>query len=203
MTFGSLTMCQVLSDGRQRQISTTSASTINFTICSFFFVLWKDSNICLSFNVLLFSLHCGLHGLLFCTGVRSLIKCPGYNTKQSHGEATLMLELWGMLIYCHAPGLLWSGVVASERVLFMGQIELICVIMLNRLFRNRTVFISKCVNKKIILKWIVWKSYRNGLIRRKVFIYRKKNQPTNQPTPPDNKYSFHVNEHLGYPSGQN
>ena len=45
-----------------------------------------------------------------------------------------MLELWEMgntpslpLL----PGLLWLGVVALDRVLYMGQKELNCVLMLN------------------------------------------------------------------------
>ena len=29
-------------------------------------------------------------------GQNSPNKCPGYDTKQSHGEAPVMLELWGM-----------------------------------------------------------------------------------------------------------
>ena len=56
-----------------------------------------------------------------------LNKCHGYDTKQSDGEAPVMLELWGM---CSIPSLplfpgpLWPKVVAPERVLSMGQIEL-------------------------------------------------------------------------------
>ena len=45
-----------------------------------------------------------------------------------------MLELRGMQSTPSLPslqGLLWSGVVASDRVLCMGQIELNCVLMLN------------------------------------------------------------------------
>ena len=56
------------------------------------------------------------------------------NAKQSDGEASVMLELWGM----HTNPLLlsltvslWPGDVASNRVLSMGQIELNSVLMLN------------------------------------------------------------------------
>ena len=45
-----------------------------------------------------------------------------------------MLELWGMqstLSLPSLPGPLWSGVVAPDRVLSMGQIKLNCVLMLN------------------------------------------------------------------------
>ena len=45
-----------------------------------------------------------------------------------------MLELWGMrstLSLPWLPGLLWYGVVAYDRVLSMGQIELNGVLMLN------------------------------------------------------------------------
>ena len=46
---------------------------------------------------------------------------------KSDGEAPVMLELWGMWStpsLLSLPGLLRPGVVASDRVLFMGQIEL-------------------------------------------------------------------------------
>ena len=61
-------------------------------------------------------------------------ECPGYNTKQSDGEAPVMLELWGMwstppLSFLTGPQ--WPGVVAHDRVISMGQIELNSVHMLN------------------------------------------------------------------------
>ena len=46
-----------------------------------------------------------------------------------------MLELWGMRITPSLPSLpgpLWPRVVTTDRVLSMGQIELNCVLMLNR-----------------------------------------------------------------------
>ena len=63
--------------------------------------------------------------------LRDPTKC---NTKQSDGGLPLMLELWGMqstFSLPSLPGPLWPGVVASDRVLSMGQIELNCVLMLN------------------------------------------------------------------------
>ena len=41
---------------------------------------------------------CWIHRLLLCRGVRPspLNECPGYDTKQSDGEALVMLELWRM-----------------------------------------------------------------------------------------------------------
>ena len=47
-----------------------------------------------------------------------------------------MLELWGMRCTPSLPllpGPLWPGVVAPDRVLSMGQIELNCVLILNRM----------------------------------------------------------------------
>ena len=57
-----------------------------------------------------------------------------YDTKQSDGEAPVMLELWG--IQCtpsllSLPGPYRSRVVAPDRILSMGQIELNYVLMLN------------------------------------------------------------------------
>ena len=56
-----------------------------------------------------------------------LKECPGYDTKQSDGEALVMLELWGMRNTPSLPslfGLLWPGAVATDKVLSKGQIEL-------------------------------------------------------------------------------
>ena len=54
-------------------------------------------------------------------------KCPGYDIKQSDSEALVMLELWGMQKTPSMPsflGPLWLAVLAPDRVLSMGQIEL-------------------------------------------------------------------------------
>ena len=61
-------------------------------------------------------------------------ECPGYDTKQSDGGCTVMLELWGVaefsLHYHHSQE--WPGVVAIDRVYYLlGQIELNCVLMLS------------------------------------------------------------------------
>ena len=56
-----------------------------------------------------------------------LNKCPWYDTKQSDCETPAMLELWGMRntpSLPSFPGPIWSEVVAPDRVLSMGQIEL-------------------------------------------------------------------------------
>ena len=55
-------------------------------------------------------------------------------TQKSDDEASIILELWVMLSNLLLPsilGPLWAGVVAPDRVLFMGQIELNCVLKLN------------------------------------------------------------------------
>ena len=54
-------------------------------------------------------------------------ECPGYDIKQSDGEAPVMLELWGMWstpLLLSLPGPLWPKVVAPNRVWSMGWIEL-------------------------------------------------------------------------------
>ena len=66
-----------------------------------------------------------IHQLFLCRGVRPPKDCPGYDTKQSDSEITLMMDLWGNAEYN------WPGVVAPDRVLFIGQIELNCTLMLN------------------------------------------------------------------------
>ena len=96
---------------------------------------------------------CRIHWLLLCRGVRPPItttECPGYDTKQSDGVVPVMLELWGMWrtpSLPSLPGLLWSRVVATDRVLSMGQIEVNCVLILNWIVWNRTV---------LTFNWIVF-----------------------------------------------
>ena len=54
-------------------------------------------------------------------------ECPGYNTKPSDGDSPVMLEIQGIqstLLMPLLSGSLWPGVVAPDRVLSMGQIEL-------------------------------------------------------------------------------
>ena len=77
---------------------------------------------------------CRIHQLHLCRRVRLPNECPGYDTKQSDGEAPVMLELWGMWSIPLLPSLpspLWPGIVAPDRALSMGEIELKCVLMLN------------------------------------------------------------------------
>ena len=80
-------------------------------------------------------------------------ECPGYDTKQSDSEVPVMLELWGMQSTSSLPyllGPLWPGVVAPDRVLSMGQIELKCVLILHWITWNRTVLIFKlCTYDKL------------------------------------------------------
>ena len=61
-------------------------------------------------------------------------ECPVNDTKQSDSEVPVMLELWGMRSTSSLPSLpgpLWPRVVASVRVLSLGQIEINCVLKLN------------------------------------------------------------------------
>ena len=74
------------------------------------------------------------------------------DTKQSDGEVRVMLELWAIQSIPSLPSLLyplWPGVVTPDRFLFMGQIELKCVLMLNWTAWNRTVLYAK----QVCLKW--------------------------------------------------
>ena len=72
--------------------------------------------------------------------------CPRYDTKQSDRGVPVMLELLGIRSIPSLPllpGPLWPRVVALDRVLSMDQIEIKCVLMLNRIVRNRTVLTFK------------------------------------------------------------
>ena len=69
---------------------------------------------------------CKINRLLFYRGVRTpLNEYPGYDNKQYDGDASVVLELWGMrttLSLPSFPGPPCPEVVAPERVLSMGQI---------------------------------------------------------------------------------
>ena len=87
---------------------------------------------------------------------------PGYGTKQSDGKAQVMLELWGMQSSLSLPSLsfpLRPGVLAPDKVLSMGQIELNSILMLNWSFWKRNVLTFK-------LRTYVWNRtvymYKNG-----------------------------------------
>ena len=78
-------------------------------------------------------------------GKTPLNECPRYDTKQSDVEAPVMLELWGMLSTPSLPSLtgpLWPGVVAPDRVLSVGQIELSYVLVLTELLEIE-LFLNK------------------------------------------------------------
>ena len=67
--------------------------------------------------------------------------CRGYNIKQSDGEVPLILELWGMRSTASLTSLPGTpAVLVPYRVLSMDQIELNCILMLNWIVWNRTVF---------------------------------------------------------------
>ena len=74
-------------------------------------------------------------------------ECPGYETKQSDGEAPVTQELWWLWstssLPSHPAPLLWLGVVVLDRVLSMTQMKLNCVLMQNWIAWNRTVWTFK------------------------------------------------------------
>ena len=89
-----------------------------------------------------------IHCLHLCRGIRPHNEYPGYDTKQSDGGATVMLERWWIRstsLLPSLPGPLWHRVVAPDRVLSMGQIELNCILMPNWIVWNRTLWIFDCV----------------------------------------------------------
>ena len=61
-----------------------------------------------------------------------LDECPGFDTKQSNGEFSVILELWGIrstLSLALLPDPLWPGMLVPD----MGQIELFKVEMFDHL----------------------------------------------------------------------
>ena len=81
--------------------------------------------------------------------------CPGYDTKQSDGEAQVIQKLWGIqnaLSLPSLPGPHCAGVEAPDIDLSMSQIELYCVLMLKWIAWNKTVLTCNYVRTKIV-KW--------------------------------------------------
>ena len=72
-----------------------------------------------------------IHRLHLCWGVRqSQNEFPGYDIKQSDGEASVMMEFGGIQNIPSLPSLLdplWPWLVASDRFLSKGQKEVNCV----------------------------------------------------------------------------
>ena len=94
-------------------------------------------------------------------GLNSPNECPGYDTKQSGGEAPVKLELWGIRstpLLPSLPGPPRPGVLAPDNVLSMGQIEQNSVLILNWIVWNRTVLHLNEIELNCIpmLNWIDW-----------------------------------------------
>ena len=113
-------------------------------------------------------------------------ECPNNDTKQYDSVVSVMLELWGMQSITSLPllqGQFRPGVVATDRVLSMGEIELNSVLMLNWIIWKRTIFdieitflfwtelferelfwhltelfshFTVCKKDILIVNWIVW-----------------------------------------------
>ena len=69
--------------------------------------------------------------------------------------------MWNTLSLSSLPGPLSSGMVASDRVLSMGQIEQNCILMQNRIVLTFKLHIyaklnSLKWNRFYMLNWIVW-----------------------------------------------
>ena len=112
---------------------------------------------------------CRIIRLLLWRGVRHPNECTRHDKKQYVGDASAMLEFWAMrstpsLLSLLAP--LWTRVVAPDRILSIGQIELNCVTMLNLFvweesvltFKLRTYAEMNCLkwNCFCTLNGIVW-----------------------------------------------
>ena len=82
----------------------------------------------------------GYTNCIYAEGLDSLNERPGYDTKQSDDEASVMQELWEMWNTSSLPGPLRPRVVVTDRFLSMDQIELNCVLMFKWIVWNRTVF---------------------------------------------------------------
>ena len=106
---------------------------------------------------------CRIHRLHLCRGVRTdppPNECHGYDTKQSGGEAPVILELWGMWSTLSLPLLpspFWPRVVAPENV-FTNYRYLICMSK-HLVLNNQTKPIAHINNPQpdSVINWIlIW-----------------------------------------------
>ena len=86
-------------------------------------------NVILTFTICPVGWGCRIHRLHLCKGVRPPPnRCPIYYSKQSNGEDTVMLELWGNVEYPFITIALdvhvKPKVVTQDKVLSIDQIEL-------------------------------------------------------------------------------
>ena len=68
-----------------------------------------------------------IHPLILCRGIRLLQLVSEIQHKKYDGEASVIMELWGMRsnpLLLSLPGPLWPGVVAMDRAVSIGQMEL-------------------------------------------------------------------------------
>ena len=67
---------------------------------------------------------------------------PFYELRETiqGGPKLLVSSVTVCKLFVLFPGALWPGVVAADRVLSMGQIELNCVLMLNWIVGKKTIF---------------------------------------------------------------
>ena len=120
-----------------------------------------------------------IHWLLQCRGIRSPStirnECPAYDTKQSDGEALVNLGLWGMQSTPLLPSLpypLWPGVVAHDKVLSMGQIELNYNHVKMNCLKFLFIHLIVCKQKFVfMLIWIIEIKLFWHLTMRKLYLY--------------------------------
>ena len=63
-------------------------------------------------------------------------ECPGYNTRQSDGEAPVqdLWEMWSTSSLSLLPGPLWPGMVVPIRISFLGQTRILDNFLYLKLF---------------------------------------------------------------------
>ena len=97
------------------------------------------------------------NSLISAEGWDSPNDCPGYDTKPIwwwHSSNTGALGgIRSTPSLSSLPDLLWPGVVATDRILSMGQIELNSILKLNWIVWIGSFLHWKCV---LMLNWIVW-----------------------------------------------
>ena len=111
---------------------------LSMIICLYVLCISFYLDLCISVHIYL-SLLPSRIGLENNTPIASLLRSKTQPQRVIMKIIYLMVELWGMWrtpSLPSLPGQLWPGVVAPERILYMGQIELNCVLSLNWIVRK-------------------------------------------------------------------
>ena len=126
-----------------QRLSNQAVAIFHIYIYIYIYKISLSLSLCLSFSFSRVSRGCRVHNCFSAEEYDCHNECPVYDSKNSDGEAALTLELWEVPLLPSLSGPVWPGVVVCDKARSMGQIELNCLLTLNWIVWNRTVYMHK------------------------------------------------------------